>query len=108
MIKVIKINAGDVLQVEVGVDGVPTLDGNWTCALTVPDPAGGAHLVDNQSITLKNADDSAFVAYLTPTQTAALAAGDYVLAVQLSNSTTSPPYSDEELIYFRVSDQLVN
>lgn len=102
------IAKGDMLVKEVGVDGVATLDANWQCNITVPDPAGGAHLIDNQAITLKTADDSAFVAHLTPTQTAALAAGDYVLAVQLKNATTMPEYNREELIYFRVGDQLVS
>lgn len=69
------------------------IDGNWSCHTKVLSPSGTV-LID-RAITEKTSDAMRFVVALTPAETAALAVDTYTWIIELSNSTTTPPYNVE-------------
>lgn len=70
-----------------------TIDGTWACHTKVLSPSGTA-LID-RAITEKTSDSMRFVVSLTPAETAALAVETYTWIIELSNTTTVPPYNVE-------------
>ncbi len=78
-----------------------TLTGSYTCTIKV---AGTAI---ERGVTDLTADSKRFIAALTPTETATLTPGQYVVAIEVVNNTTIPPLRVETHIILTVSEQIV-
>ena len=108
-IEVIECYIGDTSDIlELGVQLSPeragrrilaTLDGNYTCKIGIKDGA------INRSVTEKTADDLYFRGWLTPAETGSLTVGDYILGMQISNPTTTPPIVKEKQWILRIGAQ---
>ncbi len=85
---------------------LPALPGAYTCKIKV---AGTAI---ERSVTDIGPDDDGtanrrFLAALTPTETATLAAGQYVVAIEIENTGLTPPLRVETHIILTVSEQVI-
>lgn len=78
-----------------------TLTGSYTCTIKV---AGTAI---ERAVTDLTADSKRFIAALTPTETATLTPGQYVVAIEVVNATTTPPLRVETHIILTVAEQIV-
>lgn len=74
----------------------------WSCKIKV---AGTA--ID-RAVTDRTDDNKAFIAALTPTETDTLTAGSqYVVAVEIENTTTTPPFRKESHFILAVAKHVV-
>ena len=73
----------------------------YTCKIRV---AGAAI---ERAVTDKTADNLRFIAALTPTETNDLAAGQYVVAVEVENAALTPPLRAEKHIILTVNEHIV-
>ena len=82
------------------------IDGNWTCHAGLYDSAG-AEAVAAFQVSDKHtlSGDEYFLVALTPAQTAPLAVGDYVLAIDVRNSTVTPQYAQETPVEVQIVAQ---
>lgn len=85
-----------------------TMDANWICRAGVYTKAG-VEMVAPFTVTDKYTFDSEeyFVVALTRQQTSGLAAGEYVLVIDVRNDTLSPAYSDESCVALIVEAQYI-
>ena len=67
------------------------LDPNFSCQIAVQ----GTVLVAARPVTVKTADNTRFRAWLTPAETRALGAGEWVIGIELRNPTLVPPLVKE-------------
>lgn len=70
------------------------LDGNFFCQLEVRDSKGNTTSVA-RNVTTKTVDNKRFTVWLTPAETAALGAGDWIVGIELRNATLTPPLVKE-------------
>ena len=103
--KIYKGDTGPIKNVyPEALDGA-AMDSNWTCKIAVNDPGGNA-IVAARAVTTKTGDNTKFVAYLTPSETAQLAVTgdytDYEEVIQLTNSTITPSFNREYKTILRV------
>ena len=73
----------------------------YTCKIRV---AGSAI---ERAITDKTGDNLRFIAALTPAETLALAAGQYVVAIEIENAALTPPLRVETHIILTVAEHIV-
>lgn len=110
-LEVIECYIGDTSDIiELGVQLSPEragrriladLDSNYTCKIAV----AGESI--NRAVTEKTVDGFYFRGWLTPIETGTLTAGDYLLGMQISNSTTTPPIVKEKQWTLRILPQAV-
>jgi hypothetical protein len=88
--------------------GVPLDDGTlatitapWTCKIKV---AGTA--ID-RAVADRTVDNKRFIAALTPAETDTLEVGQYVVAIEVENTTTIPPMRREQHIILTVAKHVV-
>lgn len=85
-----------------GDDGnLVTITAPWTCAIKV---AGTA--ID-RAVPDRTVDNKRFIAALTPAETLTLADGQYVVAIEIENATTTPPVRREHHIILTVTKHVV-
>lgn len=78
-----------------------TLGVAYTCKIKVPGSA-----ID-RAVTDKTGDGKRFIAALLPAETLTLAAGQYVVAIEVENTTLTPPLRVETHIILTVSEHIV-
>lgn len=83
-----------------------TLDGNWSCRLVVRVDYDTAPVVD-RVVTSQNETNTAFRAALTPDETTALSPGEYIVAIQVQNLSSAPPFRRERHYKLLVQQQAV-
>lgn len=85
-----------------------SIGANWNCRAGLFDEAG-AEAVEPFTVTEKqvHAGEEHFVISIDRDQSTDLAVGKYRLAIDIWNSTVSPPYSRETIIEVQVQQQLV-
>lgn len=105
MTETTSIFQGDLAKWNVGHkldDGsLATLDANYTCVIKV------AGTTIERPVTDKNADDTRFIAALTPTETNGLDVGQYVVAIEIENTSLTPALRIETHIILTVNEQVV-
>lgn len=77
------------------------LSSDYNCTIKV---AGSAI---ERPVTDKNAENTKFLAALTPSETDMLAVGQYVVAIEIENTTLTPALRVETHIILTVSEQIV-
>jgi len=72
-------------------DDLITLDSNYTCRISVPtaDPP------IEREVTAKNSENTRFLAFLTPAETATMEETDHLVYVCIENTTLTVPMSVE-------------
>jgi hypothetical protein len=114
VIELVQGNTSDVKLTRPDFPDLPdALDENWVCQQAVMDCAGalvvGLSTVSDKA--LDEFDKQRFVVAVSPTDSATLsvAAGEpyqeYTWLIELSNTTTTPPYKKEHHITLRVYSQ---
>ena len=89
---------------KVGVEGNPALTPDYTCVLSVPSAVPPI----SRPVTIIIENDTRFAVQLTPAETATLANNQsHVMAVQVTNTTTTPVFIVETPIEFWVAPQLI-
>lgn len=93
-------DTGPILEVRPSnLASATTLDANWVCYIAAMDTAG-TNVVVKRAITDKTSDDKYFITALTPTETGTLTTSikkpvTYIVAVEVSNTTTTPAFNEE-------------
>ena len=113
-LQMIECYAGDVsdyleLGVQLSKPGVKPvviadLDGSFSCKIGVI----GAVPPINRVVTDKDAGNQYFRGWLTPTETAALGLGDWVVGMQISNAGMQGPFVRERHWMLRICAQAVS
>lgn len=104
LIEVIQGNTSRIIKAAPKVDGArPQLDENWVCRTALLDEEGIA--IFTRGVTNKTQDNQRFLVALTPTETALCAPGTYTWVIEISNSTTEPPFNVERDYPLRVKPQ---
>jgi len=94
---------------EYTVDGVPitgqmvTLDMNYTCtvACTTAVPAL------ERAVTTKSSDDKRFLVQLTPTETLTMGVGQHIIAIEVENTTLTPPFRVEDHVELVIEQEYI-
>jgi len=88
----------------VAISGVfENLSVNYTCTLAVPTAAPPI----SRAVSALSADNTRFLAQLTPSETGTLAEGQHTAAIEVANATTTPPYKVEVHVELLVEEQLI-
>lgn len=78
-----------------------TLTGQYACRIKV---AGTA--ID-RAVTTVTGDNKQFIAALTPAETATLAVGQHVLAIEIENLSLAPPWRAETHLILTIEEQII-
>lgn len=79
----------------------------WSCYVRVIDTQG-AEVIPKAEVTIKNAENTRFLAYLTPDETEALQPDTaYTFAVQIENDSDTPHFRKERHFTIEVMAQAV-
>lgn len=79
------------------------LDNNFTCRIAVLETTA----VAARDVTVKNAANDRFRAWLTPAETRALGPGDWTVGIELRNPTLIPPLVQEVQRRIRIYPEAV-
>lgn len=80
------------------------LSSNYTCNISVP----SATPPIARTVTALSADNTRFLVQLTPSETATLLGTNHVVAIEVANGTTTPPFKVETHVQLLVDDDLIN
>lgn len=67
------------------------LSSNYTCTIAVPTAVPAL----SRAVTALSADNTRFLAQLTPTETDSIPVGSHTVAIEVANATTTPPFKVE-------------
>ena len=96
-----EIIQGDISDIfQVGLVDNSAMDANYACSVTVQ----GSSI--SRAVTDKTGDNKKFIVQLTSAETAALRAGTYTMAIKITNSTLTPPFSRETHIRLDVKENI--
>lgn len=85
-------------------DGQP-INGSWKCHIGVTDENDRV-VMAKREVTAKTSDGLRWLAALTPAETGALAPGAYYnMVIEVSNTTTTPPFNKEKRVQFKLLHQ---
>lgn len=105
--KIVSVAQGDIttaLKPRPGSLGeADIIDANWTCHTKVLSPNGT--ILIERAVTEKTIDNLRFVVNLTPAETTTLPVETYSWVIEISNSTTVPPYNIEQRYTLAVEPQ---
>lgn len=106
--KIYQGDTGPILKPRPSViDTGDVIDATWHCYLGVND-ADGVEVIARTEITDKTADDMRWICALTPAQTATippLLDTPYNMVIEVTNTTTTPPFNIEKHYGLEVRDQ---
>lgn len=74
---------------------------NYTCAVAVRGTA------ISRAVVTQNGAGTRFLVQLTPTETGTLSRQTYVVGIQVSNATTTPPFVKETHVELAIQEQVV-
>lgn len=91
------------------VDGLPVantfedLSVNYTCTISVPTASPAI----SRAVTARSSDDFRFLAQLTPAETLTMAVGTHQVAIEVNDTTATPPFRVETHLRIKIEMQVI-
>jgi hypothetical protein len=108
---IFKGNTGPVIPLRPLILGEKQdLDVNWTCQIALLD-SSAVPVVAARAVTTKNQDNQAFLAALTPAETASVTLDvgkdftSFTQVMVVENTTTTPPYKVERRVTLQIKPE---
>ena len=79
--------------------------GGWSCKITVSDKAGATEII-SRAVTDVTSDKTSFIAYVKPSETTTLTAGNtYLQVIEITNTTIVPIFNLEKHVTLTIKEQ---